>query len=574
MGGLVFTIGMLFVAILVVLGFGYALSKWYRRSTKEVAFVRTGRGGGKVVKDGGAFVLPILHEVTYVNMKTVPINVIRRETDSLITKDKFRVDVGATFYVKVRDDNEGISSAAQTLGSRTMDVNGLKNVIEDKLVDALRSTAASMDMFQLHEERVNFVQQVQAAAGEDLAKNGLILESVSLTGLDQTDPRFLNPNNAFDAEGLKALAQITEQRREERNKIEAETRVNIEKKNKEAQVQSLLIKQEEEFATLEQQREVETRRAHQEAQLATERAARQREARLAEIEAERATKEAEIARQRDVEAREIEKQKLLDLARQDQEIAIAAKSMERSKAQADAEAARADAVEAQQQVITAEQTAIAERTKAVALLKAEEKAQEEATRVRVAAQAEFEAADNQAKAIERLAQAKAKELAVEAEGAREINEAANMLSQEQVDMRIRLALIETLPAMLEQMVKPVEKVDSVRVISMNGNGIGSVGAGSVTGTEARGGIADQVTSALLNYRMQAPIVDELAKQVGLDLSDIKGMVNSASIGISSNADDSEEVAVDADPEVVELLKRMNAMGSTNGANNSTKPSNS
>jgi uncharacterized membrane protein YqiK len=527
MNGLVFAIMMILVSIFVILGFGFALSRWYRRSTKEVAFVRTGRGGSKVVKDGGAFVLPILHELTPVNMRTVPINVSRIQGESLITKDKFRVDVGATFYVKVRDDNEGISAAAQTLGSRTMDTNGLKTVIEDKLVDALRSTAASMDMFQLHEERVNFVQQVQSAAGEDLGKNGLLLESVALTGLDQTDPKYLNPNNAFDAEGLKALAEITEKRREERNKIEAETRVNIEKKNKEAQVQSLSIAQEAEFATLEQEREVETRRAQQGAQLASERAEREREAKMVQIEAERATKEAEIARQLAVEAREIEKQKSLDIARQAQEIAVAEKSMERSKAQADAETARAVAVKAQQDVITAEETAIAERVKAIALLKAQERAEEEATRVRVAAEAEYQAAENRAKALERLTEAKAKELEVEAVGAREINEAANLLSAEQVDMRIRLELIRTLPSIIEQMVKPVEKVDSVRVVSMNGTGFGSTG-GSAAGIEAKGSnLADQVTNAMLGYRMQLPIVDELAKQLGLDLSDVKSMVDGA-----------------------------------------------
>ena len=40
---------------------------------------------------------------------------------------------------------------------------------------------------------------------ETIRKNGLELESVSLTSLDQTSKEFFNPNNAFDAEGLTAV---------------------------------------------------------------------------------------------------------------------------------------------------------------------------------------------------------------------------------------------------------------------------------------------------------------------------------------------------------------------------------
>lgn len=521
MEGIAFIVALVLLSVVVLLVLGWAFSRWYRRATKEVAFVRTGKGGERVVKDGGALVLPILHEVIHVNMQTLPLVVERKAGDALITKDKFRVDVGASFFVKVRPDAEGISTAAQTLGQRTMDPMKLKSVVEDKLVDALRSTAAKMNMFELHEQRVNFVQAVQEAAGEDLAKNGLALESVSLTHLDQTDPKFLNPNNAFDAEGLRALVEITEARRKERNAIEAETRVAIEQKNLETDTQSLTLAQEKQFATLEQEREIETRRAAQEAQLATQRAERTREANLATIEAERATKEAEIARQRAVEEAEINKRKALQIAQQDQEIAIAEKSMERSEAQAKADAARAEAVTAEQAVLTAEAKAKADREKQIAIIEAERTAEEEATKIRIRAEAEFLAADNRAKAIERLAAAEAVQHEVEAKAQRELNDAANTLSTEQIELKLRLALIDKLPEILAEMVKPIEKVDSVRVVHMTGGMPGSMG-GSTTGVEASGNVADQVAKAMLSYKMNVPMVEELARQVGLDLSDING----------------------------------------------------
>ena len=91
----------LIVAVIVIAIVVYLVNWLYRRSTKEVAFVRTGLLGEKVVIDGGAFVLPIIHDITPVNMNVLQMGVVRRRDDALITKDRMRVDVEAEFYVRV-----------------------------------------------------------------------------------------------------------------------------------------------------------------------------------------------------------------------------------------------------------------------------------------------------------------------------------------------------------------------------------------------------------------------------------------------------------------------------------------
>ena len=55
----------------------YLLHWLYRRSSKEVSFVRTGMLGEKVVISGGAFVLPIIHNITQVGMRTLSITIKR-----------------------------------------------------------------------------------------------------------------------------------------------------------------------------------------------------------------------------------------------------------------------------------------------------------------------------------------------------------------------------------------------------------------------------------------------------------------------------------------------------------------
>ena len=141
---------------------------------------------------GGAIVLPVLHETIPVNMNTLRLEVRRADDQALITRDRMRVDVMAEFYVRVKPTAESIATAAQTLGQKTMSPNELKNLVEGKFVDSLRAVAAEMAMEELHEKRVDFVQKVQQVVSEDLFKNGLEIETVSLTGLDQTGFKYFN----------------------------------------------------------------------------------------------------------------------------------------------------------------------------------------------------------------------------------------------------------------------------------------------------------------------------------------------------------------------------------------------
>src|SRR5258707_4063188 len=152
-----------FILGLVVVAIVAAIVVWlfhwlYLRSSKERAFVRTGMGSQKVVMNGGAFVLPIVHDVIPVNMNTLRLEVSRGRDKALITQDRMRVDVVAEFYVRVQASVAAISAAAQTLGQRTMQPDSLKELLEAKFVDAFRTVAATIAIEQLHEERGQYVR--------------------------------------------------------------------------------------------------------------------------------------------------------------------------------------------------------------------------------------------------------------------------------------------------------------------------------------------------------------------------------------------------------------------------------
>ena len=535
------------IALLVLIAFSTVMlifARLYKRSSKEVSFVRTGFGGQKVIMNGGAIVLPVLHEVIPVNMNTLRLEVRRHADQALITHDRMRVDVQAEFYVRVQPTSESIANAAQTLGRRTMTPQHLKELVEGKFVDALRAVAAEMTMENLHEQRVDFVQKVQAAVSEDILKNGLELESVSLTGLDQTSKEFFNPDNAFDAQGLTKLTEEIEARRKTRNDIEQETEVQIQRKNLEAEQQQLQISRDKEYARLEQEREVQIRLAEQSAQIAAQQAERDREAQEAKIVSDRQVQEAAIASNQSIAERDIEKAKQVELAEQERDIAIAEKSRAKSEADARADEARAMAARAAEQVATMRQTEIAEREKAIELIEARKAAEQSAIAVQVAAETEKVAASDRAEAVRIEADAasakvriiaegnadaeKARAEAVraiydaEAEGKLKINEAANALSAEQIAMQIKQVLIETLPKIIEQSVKPMEQIDGIKILQVDGLGAGGGAMGSAD-APANGNVADQAVNAALRYRSQAPLLDSLMAELGIDGTTLSGL---------------------------------------------------
>ena len=573
------------IVVVAIFALGLIMARLYRRASKELSFVRTGMGGQKVIINGGALVLPILHEIIPVNMNTLRLEVRRANEQALITHDRMRIDVTAEFYVRAKPTADSIANAAQTLGLKTTRPDELKVLVEGKFVDALRAVAAEMAMEELHEKRVDFVQKVQQVVSEDLLKNGLELESVSLTGLDQTSVQHFNPRNAFDAEGLTRLTQAIESRRKTRNDIEQDTEVEVRTKNLGAERLKLDISRDQEYAELSQSREIAIRKADQSAEIAIEEASKNRDAQEAEIQAKRqveianidaertveeqrismqqAVNNREIERDRLVETARIEQKKTIELADQDRTIAVAERSKAQSEAERAANQARSAAVREEERVATARDVEVADRTKQVELVDARKAAERDAIAVEVKAEAEKRAATDQSEAVRTIAQAEAdkqriaaqglaeaailqanaaeRRYAVDAEGKRRAHEADNLLSDEQISMKVRLALVEHMPEIIRESVKPMERIDGIKIFQVDGLG-GNGGGNGAAPAGGGGNLADQIVNSALRYRAQAPLLDSLLSELGLDPSTVGGLTKSLNDanGGADGADTNEE----------------------------------
>ncbi|CAN5898507.1 flotillin family protein [soil metagenome] len=554
-GAVLLTIIVVIIAIAVL---WWVLSKLYQRSTTERAFVRTGFLGQRVAISGGALVIPVLHEVTWVNMNTMRISLSHHNENALITQDRLRMNVDADFYVRVKADATSVNAAARSLGSKTASVEAMRQLLEARFNDALRTGAAESTMEHLHEHRSQYSARVKELASAGIDTSGLEIDSVSISKLDQASREFFNPNNAFDAAGLTILTAEIEERRKRRNEIERDSQVAIQRKNLMAEQQMLELQKEEEYARLQQEREIAIRRAQQQSQITVETAEMRRSSQVAEVSAgeavekakmvsdrtireqrvrlEQQIREIEIDKSRSIEIAETERRKALEMAQQQTEIEIAGHSKLRNQAITESELSRAETVRAEEGVITARELERAERDKALSLVNAAREIEAKGLAVVSHANSEREAATQRAGTMKMLAEADSEVECMrtlsadlrhdsEARGRRAMNEAENIATPEAMALRARLAAVAQIEGVVRESAKPLEHISDIKIVHVDGLGGGSGNGGNDAETGA-GSLSDQVMNSALKYKLQAPLVDSLLTSAGINPSNVTELLKS------------------------------------------------
>ncbi|MDX2006357.1 MAG: SPFH domain-containing protein [Meiothermus sp.] len=362
----------------------WLIAQFYIKPSANLAYVMTGLGGRKVMIDRGGFFFPILQRNVAVSLETMKLEVERKGPDALITKDNLRLDVKAEFYIKVEPKEDSVVNASRSLGEKSVTPQAVSSLVFEKLVSALRSVAATQDLVEIHSQRDQFAISVQQLVRSDLEPNGLTLESVTISSLDQTSQELLSDTNIFDAQGKRKITEITQSALVERNRLEQEAKRAITVKNVETRKEILELER--------AQAEAE---ANQQAEVAKVTTAKQREADTYRIEQERLTREAEIAREQAVQAAAIERDKQILLREQEKQ----STAIERDRALLLKEQEKQTTDVEREKAVS-----LAERDKQIAITEAERR-RADAERQNLEAQAEREKASQQVITVQQLAQA-------------------------------------------------------------------------------------------------------------------------------------------------------------------------
>jgi flotillin len=505
------------IAIVVIAIAVMFLNRFYRKSTREIALVRTGFGGQRILISGGCLALPFLHKVEEINMRTLRIEVRRTSEKSVITEDRLRVDVELEFYVRVMPSVEGVATAAQALGAKAFTADGMRNLLEGRFIDAVQAVAARHTMDGLHEHRAEFVSSISELLRENLKQNGILLDSVSLTRLDQSAFSAFDENNAFNAVGLRKLAEIIAVNRKKRAEIEADADVSVRQTQLEATKQRLLLTQQEEEAQISQSLEIEKMRAASDAETAKAREGAMIASEDARIERERQTRALELAKQSEVRKIELESQLAVELKKADNAIRLAAKHVEEAKSQAQAELARTEVVLAEEHVQTERDRAVADRSHEIALKRVNEHGAVEQAKAESDADVLLRRIRAESEGVRTKAEAERLRLLAQSEGERAVIDAENSRSEALIRMKLEQYRLDRLPEIVSQMMKPAEKIDSIRIHQINGFS-GAPGSAPANGDAVQKTPINQVMDSILGMALQLPALRSIGDSIGLDFA--------------------------------------------------------
>jgi uncharacterized membrane protein YqiK len=490
------------VAMLVGGGIMFTITQLYEKATMNEAFVRTGVGGPKVVVDGAAMFISAIHRITRVSLETIRLEIERTGEKSFITGDSLHVDVKAQFYIRVNREEGAIKAAATSLGGKSGVDQMIMDLVGDKLISGLRTVAGRKELDFLHAHVDAYSEEVKRIVEEDLAHNGLFLESVTVTYLNQTSLSNLKPEeNIFDALGARKIATVTNEQRVEIAKVKtaADQQVKQQEVARDQELFKLQIQRETaqattnqtianavaesdrkavefkaeqeqlakiaqvtsaqavELANVEKVKSVALANAQQEQEVKTRQVETARTVQTAEVQKDQSVQTASVLKEQAIATANVEKQKTIEIKQREQQIAVADAERRRAEAETARIAAETERTRKDQEQQTVAATAKAEREKAVALIDKESTARQdqisknteadiEAYKTLKVAEAGKKAAEDQAEAARVRATGDKEAKALEAEGdqakamvAVNVNRAQVEVKQKEVDVeRTRL----------------------------------------------------------------------------------------------------------------------------------------
>jgi flotillin len=551
---LIWTVVIVAAIVLMVFFFFVAMARFFKRPSPSEAIIRIGQTMTDVFIGRGTWIVPILHRAAIMSLSTIGLTIRRTGHEALISKDFISTNLCAEFYIRIEPNEEDVKKAARTIGIEaghtTTDAIRARagQLLEPKLVGALRAVAAQSDFLKLHLNREHFAQEVSEALREDLGRNGFTLESVTITELTQTPLSEMRADDIFGASGRETVTNTV-----------VEKNIAVKRKVQEEAERTAEIQRQQEINVAIQNRELRTGKAREEeaavkAELAKQEAIEARDLqRQAFIANERAKKEkseqvAELDKQKTVEAALVDKEKTIEAAQVDKQITLTMKAKESAEADAQKAIALAALERANQEVISVTQVAEAERQKRVAVVAAERAAEQQkiaadvaayqkrvesealanaqkaaaegqSDAVKIKAKAEADAAEMQAVSITKLAEAQREAGLKEAEVMREKIAAGNAKSREWMMFETADKLIEAAPAIMRELVKPAERIGEIKVLQVQGGfgaGANGNGHGDSAHTPLLGNALGPVAKTIVEASAVMPFVKELLKFADTD----------------------------------------------------------
>lgn len=509
---MVWVVSFAVLAVFLLLGIWF-LAKFYAKASLSSAIIRTGLGGMKVVLNGGCFSLPIMHQTQRVRMGAVSFSASRLGQDALLTKDQLRADVAMEFEFKVSPTPEGVAAAAQSLGARVeRSGDAIEEVLKGPLVDAMQNAAASRTLDDIHHDRASFTRDVHTAVEIKAQQFGLSLISVSLISMDQGDLSQFDDKNAFVAQGMRRHAELISEQRRERVRIEVETDLAVRESSLAKHQRQLEIERTEREAAIAQREALDRLEAESRAKIEQAKTQSNLESETSRIDAEQKIAATKIANDEKLRRSEMSAILALEETKIENDTQLARLRTAEFEIQAAEETARAQILLAAEDVRAQKERAVAKREHETAHLKQQKEIDLSAAKAKSDAATLATKTEAEAKAAQTFAAAELTKAEAEAAGRVAQIAAENSMSAGIIGMRLEELRLDRMPEIMTQMMKPVEKIESIKINQITGLGSNSSGGGEHGAEGAFGSAMDQI----LGMAVRLPAMKQMGEEIGLD----------------------------------------------------------
>ena len=372
--------------------------------------------------------------------------------------------------------------------------------IEQHLVVQMQRIAQEQTIAVREIEKVLTVEKARIAQEEGVALRGierdLTVQTAQLGMEQQVQQREIEKNLVVET------AQIDQMRQVELAEVAKTLTVEIARIAQEQQVETRDIEKQlvVERARIAQEEGVSLRDIERDLTVQTERFSQEQQVQQREIEKNLVVETAQIDQMRQVSLAEIAKTLIVEQTRINQELQVAITDEDR----------KIDVANKQQVTALAEKeqlVAEAERMGAEVNVTATEQVKEAEWQREVA----IIGAEAQAQPIERLADAVLAEARAKAQGEMAEYEARNVAEQRVLVQEAIMELIDEAPDILEELMKPVEKIDSIKILDMgNNDGQGGLNRSNM----------GRLANALLDTGAISPMLKELFNFADVDAQQI------------------------------------------------------
>ncbi|MEU5377796.1 SPFH domain-containing protein [Streptomyces sp. NPDC005968] len=197
---------------------------------------RRGLGGApfRVVTGHGKFVLPVLRKVRFLTLSMCEAEV----TETCVTRQGIALNVRAVIAFKVGNDTESIINAGQRFLSDQDQMSVLTGRI---FAGHLRAIIGSMTVEEIVTERQKLAAEVLDTSKTEMAKIGLIVDSLQIQSIDDGDTGYIDAMSAPHKAAIQRQAQIAQA---QANQTAAEAEQDAARKQAEYARQTAVVKAE------------------------------------------------------------------------------------------------------------------------------------------------------------------------------------------------------------------------------------------------------------------------------------------------------------------------------------------